>query len=1333
MSIGQVAQVGLGAVGFMFGGTTGAAIGWMVGGWLFSDSSDKGNEIIDPGAQELPGINQALRGVTMPVLFGTNRCESYHTWRKNFEAIRNESKDESGAGGKAGGSGGGGKGGAQGAGGSVSYTYKLDAMYHIGITDGEYFMYGGWIGNQRLNDQTILGISQGFGNGGVLFGRSETTPKEATVQYDEAYYYPGGELSPGWTYFLNQESIAVTDAASLGMRWKHMAWVGFRGLDLGDSPGTPALQFEIGPGGGEISLEDVNYGNASAPEGGDNLSATGTKDGRWFTGTGPSFDLNYINDDGTITQRTGVSADLFVMMSNMGITNGESSFHIGESSGVVPGTNLVLIKGHLDSGGIGNKHGFALLDLTDIDGSVTDPWDNLAFDGSGMLVGGAFIAADNTKYKSAVILGFGLSGEQADVGETFASHIMMVFDNPVQFDSIHVMCLPTITQFKAVVNETASNSFALRTAAMPSSIGINFPEAAGQHSSSNAQIFWFGPHLRISLGADWDSYMYCYLSRDIVNSSTNAYIVANRDDHPDGWVVRWDYGIRDGLTAIKPVFGALEVVNAKFKDGGVISMGPGDEQQGRDGGVTTNAQYRPEVHIHKWAGAEAAGGYLVLMHKLFYGSIEAAPFGTHCKVVAYIYNPLADTFTKFGEAESPIFDTVADAGQSEGQRYAWSASFSTVTYSEETKVIRYIGKWKAGGGDPLDDEFVTAEFGTLDIGGATDVTPAFIIHEILTDPTYGMGYSEDNIDATSFGLAVQYCTTEEILVSTKYRREQGYMQIIDQLLSLYNGYLIRRGDTIIFGLMDFGSVSQANPVRTLDNDHFVVEKGDPPIQVTEGAQQDTYNRIKVNYLDRGLEYRQNFVEENDEVDQDLRGIRAKEFPAQFVMSEQTARKMAIRGLWSNLYARDAYRFNLGWKDMDLEPGDLVTLVDSFDTKLAGGVRARLTTMEEVEPGNWKCAATQELEFVVTAQPLVNSSTNATAGGFERGPTGEAHQFSMYELPKEFQGANMVLYTGWAQSEKTMGAKLWISGDNTTFSIASDITPHTISGILAEPLPMRPRGFVETDVDVYLFPDVRSAAFNVASPSFVETFTLEDGGETQRALGGTAMWVGSEMVAYQNPIIVGSNHYRFEKVYRGWGGTPIAAQSSGDFWWRHGGGVFTQVFNEDKIGTKIFYKVTPYNFSGFIWPVESVDAQEYTIQGTYLRPQIPANLHIWVDSQDYTQTTKQGLSDITSLHFKAEWEDSTRCEGYGTLGFGFGGYGHFATDVLSHNWRVEVVGSGDLVVHSVSVSTPFFVYSADQNFNDNGAFRPNVTFKVTPYGTFGDALITEVVSLEFFGA
>ena len=288
MSGGQVATAGLAGVGFYLGGPMGASIGWMVGSWLFAEKIDDSNEILDPGAQELPGVNQSLRGAMIPVLFGTNRCESYHTWRKNFTPIRNESKQETGAGGKSGGSGGGGKSQTGGGDAGVSYTYKLDCIYHIGITEGEYFLYGGWVGPERLNDQTIAAIGQGFGSNALTFGSDQNRPREASLEFAESYYYPGGDIVPGWTYFLEQENIPVTssDVSSLGMRWKESAWVGMREINLGNSPNLPMVQWEIGPGGGDLDLDDGyvgdhDHGTTLAPDAVGQVSANG----KWYCGS----------------------------------------------------------------------------------------------------------------------------------------------------------------------------------------------------------------------------------------------------------------------------------------------------------------------------------------------------------------------------------------------------------------------------------------------------------------------------------------------------------------------------------------------------------------------------------------------------------------------------------------------------------------------------------------------------------------------------------------------------------------------------------------------------------------------------------------------------------------------------------------------------------------------------------------------------------------------------------------------------------------------------------------------------------------------------------------
>jgi hypothetical protein len=74
------------------------------------------------------------------------------------------------------------------------------------------------------------------------------------------------------------------------------------------------------------------------------------------------------------------------------------------------------------------------------------------------------------------------------------------------------------------------------------------------------------------------------------------------------------------------------------------------------------------------------------------------------------------------------------------------------------------------------------------------------------------------------------------------------------------------------------------------------------------------------------------------------------------MNGSCATNIANRALWANLYGKDSYAFKLGRKDADLVPGTLITLVDSFDSTLQSGVRARIVKWKE----------SKRLEFDVTA-------------------------------------------------------------------------------------------------------------------------------------------------------------------------------------------------------------------------------------------------------------------------------------------------------------------------------------------------------------------------------
>ena len=63
-------------LGGALGGQYGMLIGWTLGSWVANAFTQQKNEVFDPGAEEMPRFNQALRGVTIPVFFDTNRASS---------------------------------------------------------------------------------------------------------------------------------------------------------------------------------------------------------------------------------------------------------------------------------------------------------------------------------------------------------------------------------------------------------------------------------------------------------------------------------------------------------------------------------------------------------------------------------------------------------------------------------------------------------------------------------------------------------------------------------------------------------------------------------------------------------------------------------------------------------------------------------------------------------------------------------------------------------------------------------------------------------------------------------------------------------------------------------------------------------------------------------------------------------------------------------------------------------------------------------------------------------------------------------------------------------
>ena len=530
----------------------------------------------------------------------------------------------------------------------------------------------------------------------------------------------------------------------------------------------------------------------------------------------------------------------------------------------------------------------------------------------------------------------------------------------------------------------------------------------------------------------------------------------------------------------------------------------------------------------------------------------------------------------------------------------------------------------------------------------------------------------------------------------QYTREQDVLSAIEDLLALYGGYLIDSGGTISFGIAKF----TGTPVRTIDNHHLVPPKpGDPPVSVTKGALVDGYNKVRMNYFDRSLDYRQNQLEVGDEVDQDFNGIRFKEFPAIFVMSANMAQAVIERALWTNLYARDTYKFTLGWKDADLQPGDVITLVDSFHPELSGGKNVRIAHWQEKSRGKFDIQAVLEVPYYMSASHATTPQNSAGIGKGNNDAVLPCKDFRMYELPREFQTANAYLYAGYNQQSNVRGATLWLSADGVTYAPANNAEPYIISGQFAQPLPAHSPGNVERNVEMYI---LTASGFSVSTPTYCQTLALDDVTPSARAAGFGVLICGSEALSMENVTLIGQNHYRIGKLYRGWGGTLTQVHNSGDLWHRHGSGILMSPISPDKIGTNIYYKVVPYNFAGTAYDVSSITGKLYSIRGAYWLPQEMPELSTFVQSplagtnsidlrESVYKAVASGGCDVTLT-----WPDCARLEGFGQGGFGKSTFGHYLADLDSHTWRVEVHALRGRLRRDCSGLCP------DQLFCDGGA-------------------------------
>jgi hypothetical protein len=1226
----------------------------IIGYWLLAPESQTAKP------DSMPDLNSSVRGKGVPVNFGTNKLSSQIGWVNNFRAVRQQSGSKFGGSGGFGSMKGGGSTGTQ-------YLYYWDMMFQFGIMDQPSMIRQGWVGSDRIYSTVLSTLTAGQSD---IIRALYPTHNKTGVANSALLNYTTAFVAPGYgTGDADLDDWSHLATVGIAARFPYNAWVGFEQLELGQSPAVPQLYFEWVP-----------------------------------IPTGGGFDAN-----GSFKSTATAGGEGFATMidiANGGLIHGQDSknyWMVGFNNASY--IHLICLRNgaHIELTTAQFQADLATKGLTPPAGVYSDYSINTS--GSGFNVscdgtpyfwviacasaGASGYAYMGIRYKinslGALEIDGGLTGLAALGGRGFfltraakvSGSSVLVFGTSTH--GYDVVSLPLTGDLNLGTNTANWNS--LFTDETPST---NFFDFMGAN-----RIEQFTGGIALQSNGAYDILIY-------IGQAEYDYVVAN-PAHSTAYssvTAPGVYKISSGSVTLLTDFVFDDI--KKHYDGSASTSYYDDYGCGPTSFLLNNICY-------------------VAFSRGYSSQTDNTPDGSFSRVRLFTWNGTAATVS--GVLEDSTFDTVADLGFTEGNRYSIIPPNRVLHYIDQSGDLLYISTHNVSSGYRR----VFGIFATQH--GGLDVTPAYIIYRILTSDVFGFstsalfGYTvtADRINPTEYANAVQWCVDNGIYVSVSYSNQGDLLSILNELLALYGGYL-----TDYDGIIHFGIVTGTDdPVRVIDNSHLVADKGQSPVTVTKAAVEDGYNKVIFNYLDRDLDYSQNQVEVSDEVDYDINGPRVLTYDARFTMNGSCATNIANRALWANLYGKDSYAFKLGRKDADLVPGTLITLVDSFDSTLQTGVRARIVKWKE----------SKRLEFDVTAvreyPRLINSSTDFTDTTSTQQGYGTLVQsvlplrdFRAYELPTEFQGAQAEIYFGYNQASLIMGAQLYLSTGG-SYVLTQDVQPYAISGIFPTALESRPQGWCEDNVEFYLFP---SSGFSIATPTFVQTYDLDDVSQALRASGAGVLIVGSEAVSVEDLTLVAQNRYRARRIYRGWGGTPITSHSSGAFFHMHQAGIFAHEITPDDVGTTFSYKIVPYNFAGDTYNVASIAAQTYSVVGDYWRPRLQGRSRIYVQSpiawSSSTELTGPFIGVASGgCDVVLTWPNPSNSDGFGAGAYGGGTYGHFENGAT--NWRVDVASRNGTKVSSFLVTSTYFQYNLAQNSADFNGFARDLVLKITPYTAKGD--------------
>ena len=469
-----------------------------------------------------------------------------------------------------------------------------------------------------------------------------------------------------------------------------------------------------------------------------------------------------------------------------------------------------------------------------------------------------------------------------------------------------------------------------------------------------------------------------------------------------------------------------------------------------------------------------------------------------------------------------------------------------------------------------------------------DANPADILIDFLTGVD-GVGFPPARLGDWSH--YADWCQAAGLYMSPALTEQAEARELMTSLIEATHAdwlwsegvlKILPRGDQPVTG--NGASYTPDIPVvYALTDDDFLASPGEPPVKVTRRTPADAHNQVSVEFVDRAKDYNTNSVQAKDQsaiLDYGLRPASAFKTHAQRAEVAQVVADLRLRRL---LNIRNRYEFRLAWNKIGLEPGDVVTLTDTWLG--LDETPARIQTIRETDEGDLEIEA-DEWPFEVSSHVVYPTDPNAGYSPDYNATAPNANAPVVFEPPTALAGAPQVWLATSGSAANWGGCAVHVSLDGINYQQVGTITQPAIHGTLAATLPT---SAVSPDT-------ANTMAVNLA----VSGGTLNGGSTIDADSLVTLCWADGELLAYRDATLTAANAYDLAYLVRGAYGSTIAAHAGGTKFVRLDDAVFRLAFPAEWVGQTIYIKLPSYNaVGGGGQTLADVSATTYTIQGEAL--------------------------------------------------------------------------------------------------------------------------------------